>query len=174
VRLRPDLASRICVITGLSKTFAMTGWRVGFAIAPREWTAAMSALQGHVTSNVNAIAQQAALVAVQRRDLVTPMVEEFRRRRDVVHERCGRLAGVNASLPEGTFYLYMDVSERLGAKGLATNVEGLAARLLEEHLVAVIPGSAFGDPRHLRLSFAASSDVLGEAFDRLEAAFGRA
>lgn len=173
VRLRPDLASRICVVTGLSKTFAMTGWRVGFSIASPEWTAAIAALQGHVTSNINTLAQHAALVAVQRRDLVVPMVEEFRRRRDVVFERCERIDGMNAGLPEGTFYLYMDVSACLGPGGLAPDVDRLAALLLEEHLVALVPGTAFGDPHHLRLSFAASSTILDEAFDRLESAFGR-
>jgi aspartate aminotransferase len=174
VRLRPDLASRVCVVTGLSKTFAMTGWRVGFSIAPREWTAAMIRLQDHVTSNVNAVAQQAAIVALQRRELVRPMVEEFRRRRDVVVARCQEVAGLHASSPEGTFYLYTDVSDHLGPGRTAAAVDELAARLLDEHLLAVIPGSAFGDPQRLRLSFAASSKVLDGAFDRLENALGHA
>lgn len=171
--LRPDLAPRTCVVSGLSKAFAMTGWRVGYTVAPEEWTRAINALQGHSTSNICAIAQQAALAAVGRLDLVEPMVEIFRTRRDRCMEHLERVPRLRAQSPEATFYLYIDAAEVLGRDGFADTVDGLARWLLEEHKVVVVPGSAFGDDRHLRLSFAASEAVLDEAFERLAGALAQ-
>ena len=170
LHVRPDLAARTCVVSGFSKGFAMTGWRVGFSIAPAPWSAAMDALQGHVTSNINAVAQQAALAALGRRDVIGPMVEVFRRRRDLVMERLARIPALTAHRPEGTFYLYADASTLLGS--FAPDIDALAGRLLEEHKVVIVPGSAFGDGRYIRLSFAASEADLTAAFDRLEVALG--
>jgi aspartate aminotransferase len=124
-----------------------------------------------VTSNVNAVAQQAALAALQRRDLVAPMVEIFHRRRDLVTEHIARTPGLSAMEPEGTFYSFMDVGELLGDSGYAADVDALCARLLDEHKVVVVPGTAFGNDHHARLSFAASDDDLDRAFERLQAAF---
>lgn len=171
LHVHPELADRTCVVSGFSKAFAMTGWRVGFSIAPADWSKSMSALQGHVTSNVNAIAQQAALAAVHRRDLVPPMVEVFRRRRDRVMQQVESLPGVRSRAPEATFYLFMDVSELLGPAGYAPDVDGLCGRLLDEHKVVLVPGTAFGIPTHARLSFAASDADLDGAFERLKLAF---
>lgn len=167
LHLRPDLAPRTCVVTGLSKAFAMTGWRVGFSIAPPEWSQRMSALQGHTTSNINAIAQQAAIAAFGHRELVTGMVEVFARRRELVQGRLAAIDGLRVAPIEGTFYAYLDASPWLGEGKLATSVDALAARLLNEHLLALVPGSAFGDDRSLRLSFAAPDATLREATDRL-------
>jgi aspartate aminotransferase len=169
LHVRPDLAERTCVVSGFSKAFAMTGWRVGFSIAPPAWSAAMDALQGHVTSNINAIAQQAALAALGRRDVIAPMLDVFRGRRDLVMQRMARIPFLRAREPEGTFYLYADVTDLLGS--FAPDVDAIAARLLEEYKVVLVPGSAFGDDRHVRLSFAASEADLNAAFDRLETAF---
>jgi aspartate aminotransferase len=170
--LRPDLADRSCVISGFSKAFAMTGWRVGYSIAPLAWTGAINALQGHSTSNISAISQQAALAAVGRDDLVRPMVEIFRRRRDRCMAHLEKLPCLSARLPEATFYLYLDVSEVLTTEGLPDTVDALAGWLLDEHKVVLVPGSAFGDSSHLRMSFAAADDVLDEAFHRLGVALG--
>ncbi len=170
LRLRPDLEDRICLISGFSKAFAMTGWRVGFSVAPTWWSQRMAALQGHLTSNVNAIAQQAALAAVGRSDLVRPMVDVFRQRRGRVLERLKAMSGLRAHAPEGAFYLYLDAADLLGDGGYAPNVEAFARRLLDDHRLVLVPGSAFGDDRHLRLSFAASDAQLEEGFDRLERA----
>ena len=170
--IRPDLADRTCVISGFSKAFAMTGWRVGYSIAPPEWTAAMNALQGHSTSNICAIAQQAALAAVGRDDLVRPMVEIFRQRRDRCMAQLEKLPYLSARSPEATFYLYLDVSRVLATDGLTDTVDALAGWLLDEHKIVVVPGSAFGDPLHLRMSFAAADEVLDEAFQRLGVALG--
>ena len=173
LHVRPELAGRTCVVSGFSKAFAMTGWRVGFSIAPRDWAASMSALQGHTTSNVNAVAQQAALAALSRRDVIAPMVDVFRRRRDRVVERLASIPGLVARVPEGTFYLYLDARGLLGRDAYAEDVDAVAKRLLEEHKVVLVPGTAFGDGDHLRLSFAASDAHLDEAFDRLGEALGR-
>jgi aspartate aminotransferase len=129
----------------------------------------MDALQGHVTSNINAIAQQAALAALGRRDVIAPMVDVFRGRRDLVMQRMARIPALRAREPEGTFYLYADVTDLVGS--FAPDVDAIAARLLEEYKVVLVPGSAFGDDRHVRLSFAASEADLNAAFDRLETAF---
>ncbi len=171
--LMPDLASRCCVVSGLSKAFAMTGWRVGYTVAPQDWTRAMNALQGHSTSNICAIAQQAALAAVGREDLVVPMVKVFRARRDRCMAHLESIDLLSARVPEATFYLYLDISRVLEADGLPDDVDALANWLLDEHKIALVPGSAFGDPLHLRLSFACSDEVLDEAFTRLAAALGR-
>ena len=130
----------------------------------------MSALQGHVTSNINAITQQAALVALQHPELIQPLRESFRRRRDLVRGRIASLPRVHALDPEGAFYAYLDVRELLGSQSLAPDGVALASWLLDEHHLAVVPGAAFGDPSHLRLSFAASDEDLNRAFDRLDLA----
>ena len=171
LHVRPDLADRTCVISGFSKAFAMTGWRVGYSLAPLDWSKAMGALQGHVTSNVNAIAQQAALEALRRRDLVAPMIDVFRARCERVVGHVKGIPGLVASAPEGTFYLFMDVRGLLGAQGYAADVDALCARLLDEQKVVLVPGTAFGNDHHARLSFAASEADLDEAFMRLRAAF---
>jgi aspartate aminotransferase len=165
--LRPDLADRTCVISGLSKAFAMTGWRVGYSIAPLDWTRVMNALQGHSTSNICAISQQAALAAVGHDELVRPMVEIFRQRRDRCMARLEDLPYLSARSPEATFYLYLDATRVLATDGLPDTVDALADWLLDEHKLVLVPGSAFGDPRHLRMSFAAADEVLDEAFVRL-------
>lgn len=165
--LRPDLADRTCVVSGLSKAFAMTGWRVGYTVAPVPWTRAIDALQGHSTSNICAIAQQAALAAIGRHDLVEPMVRTFRARRDRCMERLVEVPRLRALQPEATFYLYIDTSGILGYDGYPDSVDDLCHWLLDQHKIVLVPGSAFGDPRHVRLSFAASDAVLDEAFDRL-------
>ena len=170
--LRPDLADRTCVISGLSKAFAMTGWRVGYSIAPLEWTRVINALQGHSTSNICAISQQAALAAVGHDELVRPMVEIFRQRRDRCMALLENLPCLSAQTPEATFYLYLDATRVLATEGLPDTVDALADWLLDEHKLVLVPGSAFGDPRHLRMSFAAADDVLDQAFERLAQALG--
>ncbi len=172
LHVRPELADRTCVVSGLSKAFAMTGWRIGYAMGPADWIRAMSALQGHTTSNINAVTQQAALVALDHRELIGPMVEKFAARRSLVLQRLAQLPMVSAHEPEGTFYIYLDVTKPMQSRGDDTS--SLARWLLEEHAVAVIPGVAFGDDTHLRLSFAASEATLNEAWDRLANAFAMA
>ncbi len=172
LHVMPELAERSCVISGLSKGFAMTGWRVGFSIAPVEWTAAMGRLQGHSTSHISAVCQQASIVALQNRALVKPLVEVFARRRERVLRRLEALPGLSALAPEGTFYLFLDCREVLGGEGPSKDATALASWLLEEHYLGLVPGDAFGAPGHIRMSFAASDEVLDECFDRLASAVG--
>lgn len=169
---RPQWMDRCCLVSGFSKGFAMTGWRIGYSIASKTWTKSMSGLQGHVSSGINAITQQAALTALQRRDCIEPMRQAFEERRDRLVARMREIPGLDVHSPESTFYLYFGVAEVLGADGLAPDVEGLAARLLNEQGLVMVPGSAFGDPDHLRLSFAASQEDLDRAVDRLQRFFG--
>lgn len=168
LHVRPDLVPRICVVSGLSKAYSMTGWRCGYSIAPADWTRAMAALQGHVTSNINAVTQQAALTALDHPEIPVAMCQQFRIRRDLMMAGLEGIDGVSAMTPQGTFYLFLEVRDQLGDG----DVTALAKRLLDDHLVAVVPGSAFADPHHLRLSFAASEATLREALDRLGQAFG--
>ena len=172
LHVRPDLADRCCVVSGLSKSFAMTGWRVGWSIAPEPWSTAMSALQGHLTSNINSIAQHAAVAALAQPELIEPLSRTFARRCRRVIERAAKLAGTSFVAPEGTFYLYLNVAEQLGPKRPTADIDAHARWLLDDYDLAVIPGSAFGESEHLRLSFACSDEVIEAAFDRLELAYG--
>ncbi len=168
---RPGWLDRGCLVSGFSKAFAMTGWRIGFSIADRSWSRSMSALQGHVTSGINAVTQQAALVALESWDRVDPMRAAFEERRNHLLPRIQELPGVEVESPEGTFYLYMGVGDCLGEGGLASDVAALAGRILDEQKVVLVPGSAFGDDTSLRLSFAASIEDLDRAVDRLREIF---
>jgi aspartate aminotransferase len=167
LHLAPQLFERSCVVTGLSKGFAMTGWRVGFSIAPRWWTAAMTRLQGHTTSHIAALTQQAAITALRRRDLIAPLLATFMQRRALVLDLLSELPEVTAHEPEGAFYLFLDLSNYLGHGGPAQDTLSLSQWLLEEHNLVLVPGDAFGQPGYLRLSFAASETVLRESFERL-------
>jgi aspartate aminotransferase len=168
---RPELFTQGCLVSGFSKSFAMTGWRIGYSITEAGWSRTMGSLQGHVTSCINAVTQQAALTALRNWDCVAPMVAAFEKRRDHLAERMSALAGIRIQQPEGTFYQYFGVEDCLGAGGLAPDVSALAARILEEQGVVLVPGSAFGDPSSLRLSFAASLEDLDRAVDRLAEIF---
>ena len=167
LHVRPELKDRCCVVTGLSKGFAMTGWRIGFSIAGKWWTDAMIRLQGHTTSHIAAMCQQAAITALRRRDLIASLVEVFARRRERILPLVDGLNGVSVLPPEGAFYLFLDFRAVLRGDGPAQSSASLAGWLLEKHLIALVPGEAFGTAGHLRLSFAASDAVLDETFDRL-------
>ncbi len=173
LHVRPELRERCCVVTGLSKGFAMTGWRIGFSIAPTWWTQAMIRLQGHTTSHIAATCQQTAITALGRRDLVEGLVEVFRRRRKRVVPQARTLPGTSLFDPEGAFYLFLDVKELIAGSSAMDDSKALAEWLLERHHLAVVPGEAFGASGHLRLSFAASDAVLDEAFQRLDEAFAQ-
>ena len=169
------LLERAVLIDGASKAFAMTGWRIGWSVSHPRLAGTMSALQSHTTSNAATPSQYAALAAVtatedQQRQLAG-MVEEFRARRDLVVELLERhLPGTTYVEPEGAFYLFFRV-DRWFDEGRVDSV-ALCTSLIEEAGVALVPGSAFGDDRYARLSFAASRDDLREAFARLGRALG--
>lgn len=174
----PEVRRRTIIVDGVSKTYAMTGWRIGFALAPTEVISAMSTLQGQATSNAAAVSQAAALAAVTGPDdEVERMRAEFDRRRRLMLDGLRAMPGVACVEPKGAFYAFPDVSAFMGR----TTVSGrridddlaLAEYLLVEGGVAVVPGSAFFAPGHIRLSYAASPDAIAQALVRIGGALGR-
>jgi aspartate aminotransferase len=156
-----------------SKAYAMTGWRLGWTIAPPAVVAAQGAIQSHATSNASSISQQAALAALTGSQApVGAMLDEYRRRRDRLHDWLTRDLPYRAALPAGAFYLFLDVRPILSPGGLRTSND-FAEALLDEQRVAVTPGEAFGAPGFVRLSYATSMAVLEEGSRRM-AAFARA
>ncbi len=156
-----DGAERVFVVDGVSKTYAMTGWRIGWGIGDPDVIKAMSKIQGQSTSNPAAMAQAAALAAITTpADFLPGWVREYKERRDVIVEGLAAMPGVECVTPRGAFYVLPDVTavlERMG--GGVTDVD-LATLLLEKALVATVPGSAFGAPGHLRFSYATSMDAI--------------
>jgi aspartate/methionine/tyrosine aminotransferase len=167
----PELRPRCVIVNGVAKTYAMTGWRVGWSIAPREVTAGINRLQSHLTSNVNNVAQRAALAAVAGPlDDVERMRQTYNRRRLRVDEVLSAIDGVHSPLPGGAFYVFPDVRERLGrpvnGQTVSSSLE-LCALLLDEAKIALVPGEGFGAPGHVRLSYALSDDELEEGLARI-------
>jgi len=173
VNAAPDLYERAIVVNGVSKVYAMTGWRIGYAAGPQELIGAMKKVQSQSTSNPTSISQaasEAALIGDQA--CVVEMVTEFQKRGEHVVERLNRLKGVTALPSDGTFYSFPDFSAVIESiDGVNDDIE-LGAHLLETAEVAMVPGSAFGLPGHLRLSFATDLATLDKALDRLEQAIG--
>jgi len=156
----------VLVAGSLSKTYAMTGWRIGFALAPRAILAAMMKLQSHSTSNPTSIAQKAAIEALRGpQESVTTMLAEYRKRRDYVVERLRAIPGVKIAEPKGAFYAYPNVSVAYG-RGISSAMQ-FSERLLAEAHVAVVPGEAFGTNEHIRISYATSMTELGRGLDRI-------
>lgn len=163
----------LIVVGSLSKTYAMTGWRVGFALGNARLLANMLKLQSHSTSNPTSIAQKAAVEALRApQDVVYAMLAEYRRRRDRVVEGLRAIPRVTCALPQGAFYAYPNISAYLNCDGLA-DTSVLAERLLEEVQVAVVPGSAFGTQQHIRLSYATSLKNIDEGIKRMTAFFAK-
>jgi aspartate aminotransferase len=167
----PELADRVVVVNGVAKTYAMTGWRVGWLIGPADVVKAATNLQSHATSNVSNVAQAAALEAVSG-DLsaVAEMRTAFDRRRQTIVRMLNEIPGVFCPEPKGAFYVYPSVKELLGkeirGKRPQTSVE-LAALILDEVEVALVPGEAFGTPGYFRLSYALGDDDLVEGVSRV-------
>ena len=168
------MGERTVTVNGFSKAYAMTGWRLGYCAGPAWIVDAAAKVQSQLTSAPSSISQKAGVAALAMSpEPVARMVEAFRRRRDVMLERVRQWPGVVCPKPEGAFYLFPDVSAYFGrATPGGTVIEGseaLCAYLLEEHGVALVPGSAFGADYGVRLSYAASMDDLVKAADRIEA-----
>ncbi|MFD7729879.1 pyridoxal phosphate-dependent aminotransferase [Kitasatospora phosalacinea] len=176
--LLPELADKCIVVNGVAKTYAMTGWRVGWLIGPKDVVNAAANLQSHATSNVSNVAQRAALAAVSG-DLsaVDEMKTAFDRRRRTIVAMLNEIEGVLCPEPEGAFYAYPSVKGLLGkeirGKRPQTSAE-LAALILDEAEVAVVPGEAFGTPGYLRLSYALGDTDLVEGVSRLQKLLGEA
>ncbi len=163
----PGAKETVVVAGSLSKTYAMTGWRIGFALAPVAVIGAMMKLQSHSTSNPTSIAQKAAVEALRGpQESVGEMLAEYRRRRDFVVARLRQIPGVKCAEPQGAFYAYPNVSVAIGGEGIKNTLQ-FSERLLAEDQVAVVPGEAFGTDRHVRISYATSMKELERGLDRI-------
>ena len=170
----PEIKDRVVVINGVSKAYAMTGWRIGYCAAPLPIAKAVSKLHGQYTSNCSSIAQKAAEAAYDGpQDCVEQMRQAFERRRDLIVGLAKQIPGFNVTVPDGAFYIFPEVSALFGKKAgdkVISNADDLAMYLLEEALVASVSGAAFGAPDCLRFSYATSDEKLIEAMGRVKAA----
>ncbi|MEK7207523.1 MAG: pyridoxal phosphate-dependent aminotransferase [Pseudomonadota bacterium] len=171
----PDLKDRTIVLNGVSKVYAMTGWRIGYCAGPKPLIAAMEKIQSQSTSNPTSISQVAAEAALNGdQGCIAPMVRAFRERHDRLVSRLNQVRGVRCLPSQGTFYAFPDFSKAIAAtEGINNDVE-MAEYILDKAGVALVPGSAFGAEGHLRLSYATSMEVLEKAMDRLEKLLGKA
>ena len=169
-----EVRKRTIVVNGVSKTYAMTGWRIDYAAGPEEIIKAVTKLQSQNTSNPTSISQWAAVEALNgSQESVPVMVEEFRRRRDVIVEKLNTIPGVTCMLPHGAFYVFPDISSLFGRSSdghVISNSSNFAAYLLERANVAVIPGVDFGHDNHIRLSYATSMKNIEEGLKRISSA----
>ena len=170
----PDLTDRTIVLNGVSKAYAMTGWRIGYAAGPRPLMAAMKNIQSQSTSSPTSIAQVAAAAALNGdQACIQPMLMAFRQRHDHVVARLNAIQGMRCLPSQGTFYAFPSVQQIINAIEGINNDTELAEFILNETGVALVPGSAFGAEGHMRLSYATSMDNLNTALDRLQSLFGR-
>ncbi|HVV14630.1 pyridoxal phosphate-dependent aminotransferase [Amycolatopsis sp.] len=161
--LGPELQDRTIVVNGVSKSCAMTGWRVGYTAAPAGIAGLIRRVQGQSTSNVSVVAQYAAIGAMN--DVPWAAIGSYRARRDVAHQRLSAISGVRCELPTGAFYLFPDISAVLGER--QSTSDEFCARLLAGTGVGLVPGTGFGAPGHVRLSYAVATPMLETALDRL-------
>ena len=165
---------RVSLISGLSKSFSMTGWRIGWTVCNPQQAAAMGRLQSQNSANPCSVSQACIATALEHHDHpeLLSMYETFRRRRDLMVEGLSGIPGINFSVPGGAFYIFVDLSERLGPAGVAPDADAFALRLLEEKNVAVVAGSAFGCEGAIRISFARPEAELLVAIERIRDLLG--
>ncbi len=167
----PELEGRVISVSGVSKAYAMTGWRIGYAAGPQKFISQMGKIQSHMTSNPTSIAQWAALSALtSSQDCVQEMTAIFKQRRDFVYESLMKIKGIGCHRSQGTFYIFPEVSKFFPAhinEYKIENVVDLCNYILETQKVALVPGSAFGSSKHLRISFATSMTNLQQAMERV-------
>lgn len=172
----PEIFDRTIVVNGVSKSYAMTGWRIGYIGAPLWIAKACSKLQGQMTSGATSIAQKAAVEALNGdQSCITDMRTAFMRRRDYVLGRMEKIEGIICPVPDGAFYVFPDMSSFYGKSNGEHKINGsmdLCLYLLEIGQIATVPGEAFGTPNNVRISYATSDDNLVKAMDRLEKALG--
>ena len=168
-----DAQARTILVNGVSKSYAMTGWRIGYAAAARPVAKAMSAFQGHATSNPNSIAQHAAAVALTNGEkFIELMRREYSERRLLMHRLLNEIPGLSCELPKGAFYMMLNLSGVLGRKYLGRELKtalDFADALLESQRVAIVPGNAFGADDHARLSYAVTRDSITRGMARIAA-----
>lgn len=164
-----DVHDKIVVVDGVAKAYAMTGWRIGWAVAPKDLAKAMTALQSHTTSNASSVSQHAAVAALtdteQANRAIAEMVKQFRQRRDDALQRLQTDSGLHLIQPQGAFYLFLRVSDCENGNG--DPGAAFSARMLDDHNVAIVAGSAFHAPDWVRVSYAAPGDQVRTAIDRI-------
>jgi aspartate aminotransferase len=175
--LDDSIKKRTVVVNGLSKAYAMTGWRIGFAAGPKEITKAMTNIQSQSTSNPTSISQKAAVEALAGpQDFIKTMLSEFDRRRRFLIKELNSITGVSCLTPTGAFYAFPDASnvygKSFGSQKISSSSD-LALYLLEKANVALVPGGAFGDDNYIRLSYATSIDEIRKGVDRIREALDR-
>jgi aspartate aminotransferase len=164
----PNLFDRTITINGVSKAYAMTGWRIGYCGGPKSIVNAMKKVQGQSTSNPSSISQVAAIAALNGpHDAVNMMVGEYKKRHDYMCDALNKINGFNTSPGTGAFYLFPDVSSVIESKGFADDIE-FSSFLIDQANVAVIPGSAFGAEGCIRISYATSMELLKESIARIK------
>ena len=177
VKLCPALRDRTIIVNGVSKTYAMTGWRIGYALGPSDIIAAAGKIQSQSTSNPTSIAQAAAVEAIRGpQEEVATMVREFHKRRDVIVDRLNAIDGITCRKPEGAFYVFPNISVLLNKTAHGTQVGSpcaIADYLLEEAKVAVVPGEDFGSTEHIRFSYATSLEDIERGCARIADAVGK-
>ncbi|NTV67661.1 MAG: pyridoxal phosphate-dependent aminotransferase [Chlorobaculum sp.] len=171
----PEMKPWVIVSNGTSKSYSMTGWRIGYLAAPKWIIDACDKIQSQTTSNANSIAQKAAVAALDGdQSIVEERRQEFEKRRDFMFRELNTIPGIQTALPEGAFYIFPSIKGLLGktfgGKVMKDSAD-IAEYLLKEHYVATVPGDAFGAPENLRLSYAASIEELTEAVNRMRKAF---
>lgn len=170
--LGKEIYDRTIVINGVSKSYAMTGWRIGYTAAPLAISKLMASLQSHMASNPNSIAQAATVAALNGpQDCVAEMLVEFKKRRDYIFEREEAIPMLSALKPQGAFYLFVDVSGTYGKSyegAVIHSAADFASVLLDQKYVAVVPCADFGMPDYIRLSYATSMEIIKEGMDRIE------
>ena len=170
--LGKEIYDRTIVINGVSKSYAMTGWRIGYSASSPAIAKCIGSLQSHMTSNANSVAQKAALAALTgSQECVEQMRKEFEKRCDYIYEREEAIPLISALKPEGTFYLFIDVSKTFGKRYNGLEIKSaadFASLLLENKLTAVVPCADFGMPEYIRLSYAISMENIKKGMDRIE------
>lgn len=176
-KIAPDLLDRIVVVDGVSKTYAMTGWRIGWSIAPAPLAKVLDTVQGQSTTNATAVAQHAALAALTGpQDAIVDIRARFEKRRRAMVEGLSRIPGIRCRMPEGAFYAFADCRGLLGKKHgdkVLSSDEDLAFFFLEEAHCATVPGGAFGAPGYVRFSYALSEERITKGLEALAAAIAK-
>ena len=167
------MLERVVTVNGLSKSFAMTGWRLGYIGAPKWIAAACDKFQGQITSGTCTISQRAAIAALSADpEVIQPMVDGFLKRRDLMYGLLKEIKGLKVNEPEGAFYFFPDVSAFIGKKGNGVTINSsqeLTMYLLSNYHIATVGGEAFGCEKSIRLSYASSEEILIESVKRLKA-----
>ncbi|MGB9711105.1 MAG: pyridoxal phosphate-dependent aminotransferase [Thermodesulfovibrio sp.] len=168
--LSEEVKNKTIVVNGLSKSHAMTGWRIGYAAGPEEIIKTMTKIQSQSTSNPTSIAQKAAVAALRGpQNCVAEMRQEFEKRRDHLVKELNSIPGISCKMPKGAFYAFPNIEKILGKNGINSSMD-LSIYLLEKALVAVVPGSAFGAEGYIRISYATSMENLSKGINRIRKA----